>query len=265
MIVGLVLGAPAPVTATCIGDCSGSGAVVVTDLLKMVNVALGNSPVTACAAGDASGDGDITIDEILTAVNNALGSCPTVPTETPTSAPSQTPTIPATATPMPAKVVFRLPSVTGVPGSQVRIAVTLGTGGQDVIGTLNDLSQIPEAPIAANTFGKPDCTANDALQKDISGFSFQPPGCTPGTTCTGVRALIAGFNQNPFGVIADGAVLYTCTASISASTTLGSKPLRCSEDAEGATEAFYTDSNKDDFPAGCVEGALDVVAPSANR
>jgi hypothetical protein len=60
---------------TCIGDCGGDGGVTVDELLKMVNIALGNAPVIDCLAGNANGDQEITIDEILTAVNNALSGC----------------------------------------------------------------------------------------------------------------------------------------------------------------------------------------------
>jgi hypothetical protein len=48
----------------CVGDCNASGEVTVDELIKMVNVALGNAPVTACALGDANQDGQITVDEL---------------------------------------------------------------------------------------------------------------------------------------------------------------------------------------------------------
>jgi len=63
---------------SCVGDCDGSGAVTVDELLTMVNIALGIADVSACEAGDANRDGQVTIDEILSAVNAALTSCPTV-------------------------------------------------------------------------------------------------------------------------------------------------------------------------------------------
>ena len=60
----------------CVGDCDGSGVVTVSDILAMVNIALGNAPLSTCTAGDANQDGSITINEILAAVNNALNGCP---------------------------------------------------------------------------------------------------------------------------------------------------------------------------------------------
>ena len=62
-------------SAACVGDCGGDGAVTVDDVLTMLNIALGSTPISACCAGDANGDHQITIDEILTAVNNALSGC----------------------------------------------------------------------------------------------------------------------------------------------------------------------------------------------
>jgi len=64
----------------CVGDCDGSGAVTINDLLLMVNIALGNAETSACPRGDRNHDGMITVDEILAAVNAALNGCPTVPT-----------------------------------------------------------------------------------------------------------------------------------------------------------------------------------------
>lgn len=61
---------------SCVGDCDVSGAVIVNELITIVNIALGNTPLSACTAGDADGSGDITINEIIAAVNNALTACP---------------------------------------------------------------------------------------------------------------------------------------------------------------------------------------------
>jgi hypothetical protein len=63
------------VSGGCNGNCDYSGQVTVDDILKMVNIALGNDPMGSCQAGDSNGDGQITVDEILAAVNNALNGC----------------------------------------------------------------------------------------------------------------------------------------------------------------------------------------------
>jgi hypothetical protein len=67
---------PTPTPSPCVGDCNEDNSVTVDELLRMVNVALGNAGIEACNAGDANHDGSITIDEILKAVNNALSGCP---------------------------------------------------------------------------------------------------------------------------------------------------------------------------------------------
>jgi hypothetical protein len=64
-----------PTAQSCTGDCDSSGEVEVTDLVLMVNIALGNLDASSCVAGDANHDGEITINEIVEAVNRALGGC----------------------------------------------------------------------------------------------------------------------------------------------------------------------------------------------
>ena len=63
-------------TTACVGDCGGDRLVTVDEVLKMVNIALGNAAVGACAPGNPNGDNQITVDEILTALDNALKGCP---------------------------------------------------------------------------------------------------------------------------------------------------------------------------------------------
>jgi hypothetical protein len=74
----------------CAGDCDGSGAVTVTNLVTLVNIALSSAPLSACSRGDTDGSGDITIDEIIAAVNSALSLCVAAPTPTPTVSPTPT-------------------------------------------------------------------------------------------------------------------------------------------------------------------------------
>jgi hypothetical protein len=50
--------------------------VTVDELIKGVNIALGNANVSTCRAGDANSDGEITINEIIAGVGNALNGCP---------------------------------------------------------------------------------------------------------------------------------------------------------------------------------------------
>lgn len=59
----------------CTGDCSGEGAVTVEELVRGVNIALGNSSLNECATFDANDSGTVTVEELVTAVNNALRGC----------------------------------------------------------------------------------------------------------------------------------------------------------------------------------------------
>ncbi|MDX2170582.1 MAG: hypothetical protein SF182_26150 [Deltaproteobacteria bacterium] len=62
------LGGPAAV-----GDCNRNGAVVIDELIRGVNIALGNAPVAECTPFDRVRDGQVTVDELVRGVRNALG------------------------------------------------------------------------------------------------------------------------------------------------------------------------------------------------
>ena len=59
----------------CVGDCNGGGEVTVDEIIKGVNIALGNAALDTCPQFDADGSGDVTINELIVAVNNALKGC----------------------------------------------------------------------------------------------------------------------------------------------------------------------------------------------
>jgi hypothetical protein len=59
----------------CNGDCNGNDQVTIDELIKGVNIALGNLLVANCPAFDANVDGVVTIDELLKAVNRAQNGC----------------------------------------------------------------------------------------------------------------------------------------------------------------------------------------------
>jgi Tol biopolymer transport system component len=74
--LALVLSMCGPSRArACAGDCDWSGQVDVSDLVRLVNIALERQPVTGCVAGDRDRAGDVTINELVTAVNHALAGC----------------------------------------------------------------------------------------------------------------------------------------------------------------------------------------------
>ena len=117
--------------------------VTIDELLRGVNIALGNQPISECPSFDRSGDGAITVDEIILGVKLALDGCPQTPTPSHTSTPSVTATSIPTATPTATPTTTSSPTTTplvnhapvlprlGVyqayPGFDIRLAI----GGND--------------------------------------------------------------------------------------------------------------------------------------
>jgi hypothetical protein len=111
----------------------------------------------------------------------------------------------------------------GRPGSDVTIAVTLDAMGAMVSGTQNRIDFDRETPIAPSRTGRPDCAANPAIDKNATGFRFQPLGCDPLIDCVSVSAVVLSFDN--FDPIADGAVLYTCRIAIDPHAPIGTYAL----------------------------------------
>jgi hypothetical protein len=55
-----------------VGDCNRNGQVVIDELIRGVNIALGSTPVSECAPFDRVADGRVTVDELVRGVGNAL-------------------------------------------------------------------------------------------------------------------------------------------------------------------------------------------------
>jgi hypothetical protein len=62
------------VSDRCDGDCDGDGNVLVDDLVRLIDIAVG-ADVSLCAAGDRNGDLLITVDELTGAVSSILYGC----------------------------------------------------------------------------------------------------------------------------------------------------------------------------------------------
>ena len=60
---------------TCVGDCDHDARVLVDELLKGVNIALGAAMVDQCATFDCNGEEQVTADCLTKGVNNALDGC----------------------------------------------------------------------------------------------------------------------------------------------------------------------------------------------
>jgi len=117
------------------------------------------------------------------------------------------------------------------------VEVTLSTGGNDVAGTENDITFGPEVQLS-------NCLVNPAIDRSASAFSFTPSGCTPGTDCESVKALILSFtNLTP---LADGALLYTCDATVTGGTAPGEYTLGCANPGASDPDGNSVDSACED-------------------
>lgn len=145
-------------------------------------------------------------------------------------APAPAPAVPSTgggaATGKPRIV---LSSASATPGQVVTVSATLQTGGTSIAGTQNDIGfDAKQIAIMPKANGKPGCSANPAIGKEGTAFSFQPSGCKSaiGSGCSGVRALVLSLGS--VDPIASGAVLYTCKVQISPQARAGAQPLTLS-------------------------------------
>jgi len=59
----------------CVGDCSDDAKVTSDDLIRAVDISLGQLPLAVCAAADSNGDGIVDIGELIAAVHAALKGC----------------------------------------------------------------------------------------------------------------------------------------------------------------------------------------------
>ena len=65
-----------PITPSdCVGDCNGTRTVAVSDLVTLVNIALGSAAPLACSHGIPAGT-TVDVSLVVRAVNNALHGCP---------------------------------------------------------------------------------------------------------------------------------------------------------------------------------------------
>ena len=106
-------------------------------------------------------------------------------------------------------------------GTTVDVPVTLHTGADQVAGVQIDIGFQPQARVAAQGNGKPDCTVNPNINKGATSFAFRPSGCS-GDACTGIRALV--LSTDNVNAIPDGSVLYTCKVTV-APDAIGTYPI----------------------------------------
>lgn len=148
-------------------------------------------------------------------------------------------------------------SASGLPGSTVAVEVSLTVAdGEEIVGTENVLTFAASVQAvtsgtvsAASDVQLRDCARNEAIGKDGTAFSFQPSGCTEGSDCESLKALVLSLgNTDP---IPTGSVLYTCQAAISSNAQPGTVTLGCSE--PGAS-----DSNGNPLNVECNNGSVTI-------
>ncbi len=152
-------------------------------------------------------------------------------------------------------------SAEGLPGSTTSVDVTLTVAeGQTIVGTENVITfGTPGGTAAALLQGASQggvqlfgCVVNEEIDKGGTAFAFQPDGCTEGTDCASLKALVLALtNVTP---IPDGSVMYTCEVAISADAEEGATfPLACSE-------AGASDEEGGELRVDCVDGVVTVLS-----
>ena len=191
----------------CVGDCDGDGEVAITELIRGVNIALGEATLDRCPVFDVNDDGEVAVNELIVGVNNALVGCPL-----------------AGATPTPTGGV-----VSPTPGSGADAVA----GGVPVV--TNALSVIPSV-VAALVTGIQSGGA--AAAAGITG----PVGGAAGACPLGGTATRTGTFPFPLNLLvelsdcraptADGSVVFNGTAGLTSTTVSADLSMRF-EDASG--------------------------------
>lgn len=152
--------------------------------------------------------------------------------------------------------VLELSGATARPGDAVVVAATLRASDGPIAGVQNDLTFPDGMVVPARADGRPDCQVEPGIGKDETGFTYQPPGCTPGEDCTGLRAIVISFtNVDP---IADASLLYTCTLVVGPDVPAGEYPLHLSE-------LFASDPEGTEVALDGIDGLVVVRQPSGTR
>ncbi len=80
-VLGLASATPAMAQSSCTGDCNGDNKVTISEVVTVINIALGGSQTCAKADGDDAGS-EVEVNDAVEAVNNAArpgGMCGNVP------------------------------------------------------------------------------------------------------------------------------------------------------------------------------------------
>ena len=110
---------PTLAAGLCPGDCNGSRDVTISELITLVNIALGTADISTCLPGDTNNDDQITIAEIIQAVGSALNGCG-LPTPTGTVTATRVAALTPTA-------VTTMPTASGFTPSPSNTPTPMGT------------------------------------------------------------------------------------------------------------------------------------------
>lgn len=144
-------------------------------------------------------------------------------------------------------VSINVGSVTGVPGQQLTVSVTLNDMGERVAATKNTLGVDPATPLIS-------CARNPSLDKPLT-TRFEPVGCDDPENenrpdCLTVRALVLALSN--LNRIPNGSVLYTCVIQIADDAEEGTLPILC-------TQPESSDPDGNAFETDCVNGEVRIT------
>lgn len=204
--VACYLAAPPPAAAqVCVGDCDGTGAVSIGNLVTAVNISLGAGDINSCPAIDANGDGLVSINELIQAVSNGLNGCSPTPPASPTPEASSSPAPTTTQSPPPTTTATATPESTGAVSPQPSASPTAEV--PDVSGTWDEGQLALTSSTCLEVFAV-------AFEEELAG---RPP-CTHELTGGGPVITVVDCNLQAFAgnVDAAGRITYELPEEVGA-------------------------------------------------
>jgi hypothetical protein len=234
---------PTATLPPCVGDCSSDGSVTVDELIKGVQIALGEQPLDACPRFDTNADGNVTVDELVLAVGGALNGCiGTTATPTPQG---QMPLAGELFEPNAAtagSITLQIGSGPAWPGDSAAVTANV-TGGNDAVsGVQVDLL------FDATAFGNPTCIKDSRLSNH-SLDRATPQDVPPPSGQQRLRVLV--MDANNASTFSDGAI-FSCTFPVAASAAPGVYAL-------SGERQVVSDANGDRFDVTVLNGSITVL------
>jgi MYXO-CTERM domain-containing protein len=142
----------------------------------------------------------------------------------------------------------------GAPGDTISIDIALNLldSAAEVAATENVLTFGAETQITG-------CAVNPNIMREASAFSFSPSGCTAGTDCESVKALVLSFsNLDP---LADGTVLYSCDIALAGGSAAATLSGATGSYTIGCAEPGSSDPSGAPLSTTCSDGTVSIVVP----